>query len=55
MGIVKAITEANIQFISDKYPDPTIGSYFLIKNDPTKVIVFNGIGWVIMKRMEFMM
>ena len=55
MGIVKAITEANIQFISDKYPDPTIGSYFLIKNDPMKVIVFNGIGWVIMKRMEFMM
>lgn len=55
MGIVKAITEANIQFISDKYPDPTIGSYFLIKNDPLKVIVFNGIGWVIMKRMEFMM
>ena len=54
MGIVKAITEANIQFISDKYPDPTIGSYFLIKNDPMKVIVFNGIGWVIMKRMEFM-
>ena len=55
MGIVKAITEANIQFISDKYPDPAIGSYFLIKNDPMKVIVFNGIGWVIMKRMEFMM
>ena len=55
MGIVKAITEANIQFISDKYPDPAIGSYFLIKNDPLKVIVFNGIGWVIMKRMEFMM
>ena len=55
IGIVKAITEANIQFISDKYPDPTIGSYFLIKNDPMKVIVFNGIGWVIMKRMEFMM
>ena len=55
IGIVKAITEANIQFITDKYPDPTIGSYFLIKNDPTKVIVFNGIGWVIMKRMEFMM
>ena len=55
MGIVKAITEANIQFITDKYPDPTIGSYFLIKNDPMKVIVFNGIGWVIMKRMEFMM
>ena len=55
IGIVKAITEANIQFISDKYPDPTIGSYFLIKNDPLKVIVFNGIGWVIMKRMEFMM
>lgn len=55
MGIMKAITEANIQFISDKYPDPTIGSYFLIKNDPMKVIVFNGIGWVIMKRMEFMM
>ena len=55
MGIVKAITEANIQFITDKYPDPTIGSYFLIKNDPLKVIVFNGIGWVIMKRMEFMM
>ena len=55
MGIVKAITEANIQFINDKYPDPTIGSYFLIKNDPMKVIVFNGIGWVIMKRMEFMM
>ena len=55
IGIVKAITEANIQFISDKYPDPTIGSYFLIKNDTTKVIVFNGIGWVIMKRMEFMM
>lgn len=55
MGIVKAITEANIQFISDKYPDPVIGSYFLIKNDPMKVIVFNGIGWVIMKRMEFMM
>ena len=55
MGIVKAITEANIQFISDKYPDPVIGSYFLIKNDPLKVIVFNGIGWVIMKRMEFMM
>lgn len=55
MGIVKAITEANIQFISDKYSDPTIGSYFLIKNDPLKVIVFNGIGWVIMKRMEFMM
>ena len=55
IGIVKAITEANIQFISDKYPDPTIGSYFLIKNDPAKVIVFNGIGWVIMKRMEFMM
>ena len=55
MGIVKAITEANIQFINDKYPDPTIGSYFLIKNDPLKVIVFNGIGWVIMKRMEFMM
>lgn len=55
MGIVKAITEANIQFISDKYPDPIIGSYFLIKNDPLKVIVFNGIGWVIMKRMEFMM
>ena len=54
IGIVKAITEANIQFISDKYPDPTIGSYFLIKNDPMKVIVFNGIGWVIMKRMEFM-
>ena len=54
MGIVKAITEANIQFITDKYPDPTIGSYFLIKNDPMKVIVFNGIGWVIMKRMEFM-
>ena len=54
MGIVKAITEANIQFITDKYPDPTIGSYFLIKNDTTKVIVFNGIGWVIMKRMEFM-
>ena len=55
IGIVKAITEANIQFIGDKYPDPTIGSYFLIKNDPMKVIVFNGIGWVIMKRMEFMM
>ena len=55
IGIVKAITEANIQFISDKYSDPTIGSYFLIKNDPMKVIVFNGIGWVIMKRMEFMM
>lgn len=55
MGIVKAITEANIQFINDKYPDPTIGSYFLIKNDLMKVIVFNGIGWVIMKRMEFMM
>ena len=55
MGIVKAITEVNIQFITDKYPDPIIGSYFLIKNDPTKVIVFNGIGWVIMKRMEFMM
>ena len=55
IGIVKAITEANIQFITDKYPDPTIGSYFLIKNDPMKVIVFNGIGWVIMKRMEFMM
>ena len=55
IGIVKAITEANIQFITDKYPDPTIGSYFLIKNDPLKVIVFNGIGWVIMKRMEFMM
>ena len=55
IGIVKAITEANIQFISDKYPDPAIGSYFLIKNDPMKVIVFNGIGWVIMKRMEFMM
>lgn len=55
MGIVKAITEANIQFITDKYPDSTIGSYFLIKNDPMKVIVFNGIGWVIMKRMEFMM
>lgn len=55
IGIVKAITEANIQFISDKYPDPAIGSYFLIKNDPLKVIVFNGIGWVIMKRMEFMM
>lgn len=55
MGIVKAITEANIQFISDKYPNPTIGSYFLIKNDPMKVIVFNGIGWAIMKRMEFMM
>ena len=55
IGIVKAITEANIQFISGKYPDPTIGSYFLIKNDPLKVIVFNGIGWVIMKRMEFMM
>lgn len=55
MGIVKAITEANIQFISDKYPDPVIGSYFLIKNDPLKVMVFNGIGWVIMKRMEFMM
>ena len=55
MGIVKAITEANIQFINDKYPDPVIGSYFLIKNDPLKVIVFNGIGWVIMKRMEFMM
>lgn len=55
MGIVTAITEANIQFINDKYPDPTIGSYFLIKNDPMKVIVFNGIGWVIMKRMEFMM
>ena len=55
IGIVKAITEANIQFINDKYPDPTIGSYFLIKNDPMKVIVFNGIGWVIMKRMEFMM
>ena len=55
IGIVKAITEANIQFISDKYPDPTIGSYFLIKNDRLKVIVFNGIGWVIMKRMEFMM
>ena len=54
IGIVKAITEANIQFISDKYSDPTIGSYFLIKNDPMKVIVFNGIGWVIMKRMEFM-
>ena len=54
IGIVKAITEANIQFINDKYPDPTIGSYFLIKNDPMKVIVFNGIGWVIMKRMEFM-
>ena len=54
MGIVKAITEANIQFITYKYPDPTIGSYFLIKNDPMKVIVFNGIGWVIMKRMEFM-
>ena len=54
MGIVKAITEANIQFISDKYLDPVIGSYFLIKNDPLKVIVFNGIGWVIMKRMEFM-
>lgn len=55
MGIVKAITEANIQFINDKYPDPVIGSYFLIKNDSLKVIVFNGIGWVIMKRMEFMM
>lgn len=55
IGIVKAITEANIQFISDKYLDPVIGSYFLIKNDPLKVIVFNGIGWVIMKRMEFMM
>lgn len=55
IGIVKAITEANIQFIADKYPDPAIGSYFLIKNDPLKVIVFNGIGWVIMKRMEFMM
>lgn len=55
MGIVKAITEANIQFINDKYPDPEIGSYFLIQNDPLKVIVFNGIGWVVMKRMEFMM
>ena len=55
IGIVKAITEANLQFISDKYPDPTIGAYFLIKNDPMEVIVFNGIGWVIMKRMEFMM
>lgn len=55
MGIMKAITEANIQLVNEKYPDPAIGSYFLIQNDPLKVIVFNGIGWVVMKRMEFMM
>lgn len=55
MGIMKAITEANIQMINEKYPDPEIGSYFLIQNDPLKVIVFNGIGWVVMKRLDFMM
>ncbi len=55
MGITKAITEANIQLINERYPDPEIGSYFLIQNDPLKVIVFNGIGWVIMKRLDFMM
>ena len=55
MGITKAITEANIQMINERYPDPEIGSYFLIQNDPLKVIVFNGIGWVIMKRLDFMM
>ena len=33
LGIMRAITEANITEINERYPDPERGSYFLIQSD----------------------
>lgn len=54
LGIMRAITEANITEINERYPDPERGSYFLIQSDLLKVIVYNGIGWIVMKRTNSM-
>ncbi len=54
LGIMRAITEANITEINERYPDPERGSYFLVQSDLLKVIVYNGIGWVVMKRTNSM-
>lgn len=54
LGIMRAITEANITEINERYPDPERGSYFLVQSDLLKVIVYNGIGWIVMKRMNSM-
>ena len=54
LGIMRAITEANITEINERYPDPEKGSYFLIQSDLLKVIVYNGIGWIVMKRTNSM-
>lgn len=51
---MRAITEANITEINERYPDPERGSYFLIQSDLLKVIVYNGIGWIVMKRTNSM-
>lgn len=54
LGIMRAITEANITEINERYPNPERGSYFLIQSDLLKVIVYNGIGWIVMKRTNSM-
>lgn len=54
LGIMRAITEANITEINERYPDPERGSYFLVQSDLLKVIVYNGIGWIVMKRTNSM-
>ncbi len=54
LGIMRAITEANITEINERYPDPERGSYFLIQSDLLKVIIYNGIGWIVMKRTSSM-
>ena len=54
LGIMRAITEANNTEINERYPDPERGSYFLIQSDLLKVIVYNGIGWIVMKRTNSM-
>lgn len=54
LGIMRAITEANITEINERYPDPERGSYFLVQSDLLKVIIYNGIGWIVMKRTDSM-